>query len=771
MTMPLPPVVHGPITDITPEARVSGALAGAVVTLLARQGAARTVLGQATAGAPGEVWVKFTGKPVVGSDVVAVQKVGGDESEPSPQPVLVTETPTPLATPVVVSQLNTCMADVLVDGLTPGATVVAAMGGAQMTKRTATRTAQWIGLDPNAPIAQGAVLEVHQEATLAGQAVASAVATSLPIASLGLELLPPPVIAPPLGACRREIDVALATPGAILRIDNAGMSERTVAPVASFSALGFPLQQGALVASQTMPRCNLTSKNATYTVDPPSAPPAPVATQDVCPQVPCFVASNLVPGATLVVARLVDPPGGARQIGAGREFGVGATTETIYLGFKGMETTDPAGPVSFQVHQKLCGVAGPSIEIAVRNPGGPAVAPKVREPVYACARALRIENARPGAWIQAFDGATNLPLCDVALAPATELLLKLWFPAMEGRTVFVRQTGCDADGQSHAVVVQKVPAKLPVPKIEAPVRPSANAIRLSGVLPGARVFVLVDGAVRAEADCWSETPTIYLSGPALKENQKLFAMQALCDRWSDKEGPGVVVARGKMNVSVSPAGAIPRGVASQIVVQATDADTHAPVALAQVFLKGQHVGTSGLAFDYTPASSEPTPLSGEVREDVAYHPAPFQIALTDPNWIMRNIAAPTSHLVDGSLQVTIEEATWVITPDWDPGLTRKIVKPPTPPNIYVDTQWPAPTGAVKTVQVRLESLKCSTPGGFAFTYMFYPGEFPGIGDVATVAWAGKNIKISWLIAIETPIGKNGQPYLRPRAKVSSIVEY
>jgi hypothetical protein len=532
MPIPLPPVVYGPITPITPEVKVSGALKDAKITVLANHGSTQTTLGTAAATMPGDLWVTLTQNPKAGWTVVAVQEIGGEKSEPSPQAVVVVDTPTPLATPVIVSDLNTCMADALADGLTPGATLVVTMAGTTYAKTPVRRTLQWIGLEQTKSIAANTVMEVHQEATVGGQAFQSPIWKSLPIESLKLENLPPPDIAPPLQGCRTTITIANATPGAILRIDNGGMSEGTVNPTASFTAQGFPLTPGSLVASQRMPRCKLSSKDATFKVDPASPPPPPLVQQPICPKVPCFVASQLVPGATLTVVRNVKLSGGSSQFGADHSFGIGHEKETVYLGSKGMELTDPLGPVTFTVYQTLCNVSSKTTEVAVAAAGGPFPPPKITEPVYCCVRSIRISGAHPGSWVQALDATTKLPVADIVLAPASEFLLKLWFPTIAGAKVLLHQIGCNADGDSPVVAVQKIPGKLPTPTIKAPVRPGTNSVQLSGVLPGARVFIFVDGAIRAQTDCWTDTPTVYLSGALLNENQKLFAMQSICDQWS-----------------------------------------------------------------------------------------------------------------------------------------------------------------------------------------------------------------------------------------------
>jgi hypothetical protein len=164
-------------------------------------------------------------------------------------------------------------------------------------------------------------------------------------------------------------------------------------------------------------------------------------------------------------------------------------------------------------------------------------------------------------------------------------------------------------------------------------------------------------------------------------------------------------------------------------------------------------------------------LQGEVHEDLGHYPAPFQIALAASNWLVQNVAAPTTLDPDGTLLVTIDEATWILTPDWDPSLKKTISAPAIPPNISADTQFPVPTGSVKTVQVQLQSLKCSTPGGWAFGAYFPAANFAGIGDTVKIGYAGKKTRISWLILVEVGYDENGNPYILPHAKVTDISDY
>src|SRR6185369_7332027 len=120
MAVPLPVTVWGPVTPLSPSVRVTGVLPKADVTILDNG----TPIGLDTAVNPGELWVKVTTQPKAGHHITAVQKNADGVSEPSPQAILVDDVPNPLPVPVIASELNTCMNDVLVTALVPGATVV-----------------------------------------------------------------------------------------------------------------------------------------------------------------------------------------------------------------------------------------------------------------------------------------------------------------------------------------------------------------------------------------------------------------------------------------------------------------------------------------------------------------------------------------------------------------------------------------------------------------------------------------------------------------------
>jgi len=113
---------RNPYSRISPSVRTTGALGGATVEILANG----NPIGHTTAANPGEVLVPLTKQPAVHDMISGRQTTSEGTSDPSAQAtqVEVVPVPDPLPVPVIRSALNTCMADILVDGLVPGAKVV-----------------------------------------------------------------------------------------------------------------------------------------------------------------------------------------------------------------------------------------------------------------------------------------------------------------------------------------------------------------------------------------------------------------------------------------------------------------------------------------------------------------------------------------------------------------------------------------------------------------------------------------------------------------------
>jgi hypothetical protein len=143
------------------EIRVTGVLNGAKVVI---SGGGLEV-GSTTATVDGEVFV-----PLDTSLLVEKHYLGGTQtttdgtSEPTGYVVQITGVS--LDPPILKSILHTCMTDVLVDGCTPGATLVTKINGVAFGETLVSKTLQWCGIDQSHSIPADSTIEIHQEATV-----------------------------------------------------------------------------------------------------------------------------------------------------------------------------------------------------------------------------------------------------------------------------------------------------------------------------------------------------------------------------------------------------------------------------------------------------------------------------------------------------------------------------------------------------------------------------------------------------------------------------
>lgn len=736
MPKPFPVTVYGPVTPLSPAVRVTGVLAAADVTIFENVSA----IGTATAGSPGEIWVTLTTQPKVGHNITAAQKNAGGVSDLSPQAIVVIDVPDPLPSPVILSDLNTCMVDIWAGALVPGATVITNIGGVPFNSSKPSQETSWLGIDATKPINPGNRAEVHQEAVIGGITRVSKPVQSLPIPAFSLhtDLLPPPVLGP-LTQCDTSRAFLQVVGGAGLSITNEGQSESWINPSNAFNGYGAPsLKVGKAIATQSMPRCKRQGQPGTFPVGPATVPGAPTVTQDVCPQTPRLTVSNLSPGGLLHIYRVVN--NGPRTLAG--DVGIAYMQQPIDLP-SSLALTDSGGPVTLVLTQSRCAgeSAGTSVKVATAT--GPFGGAHITEPLFDCQRFIPTTNAHPGAIVTAIDTKTGLPISDPYGVAQASMVIKLWFPLVAGQKILVRQHGCNADGDSQTVKVNGLPNPIPVPKVVEPVRPGAPWVKVTGVLPGARLHLLVNNQLRpGSVNALSDTGVITVQGAPLAEKDRVFVIQTICATSSNIEGAGVAVTRGHLKLSVSPS-QVARGTTVLVTVSAVDADTGTPVS-AQVLLNGKIVGTTGSPFAYAPNLGDPNP-AGVVHEPVAYVDATFSIALVDPSWTLFMQAGPVPAFLD-TLKINVDQITWIVTPDWNAALSKTVPVSPLAPAATGSVILPLPPGAVKTVTVTI-SGKASTLGGNLNGFQVDPRSFPIGSDTRKVAFHGPNEKIGWFLPV------------------------
>ena len=741
MSIPFPVTVCGPITPLSPAVKVTGVLAAADVTIFE----SGSPIGYATAGSPGELWVGLTSQPKVGHKITASQKNADGISELSPRAIVVVDVPDPLPVPVICSDLNTCMVDIYAAALVPGATVITRIGGQPFGSSKPSQETSWLGIDPTKAIGHGSSAEVHQEATIKGVIRVSDTAQSLPIPTFSLQddRLPPPLLGP-LTECDTSRAFLQVVGGAALTIVNENQSESWINPSNSFNGYGAPpLKIGKAIAMQSMPRCNRQSEPVTLPVARAAQPPAPIVTQEVCPQMSRLTVSNLEPGGVLHVSRLVKTSPSVSTISLWGDFGIAYRQQQFDLP-PSLALTDPAGPVSLLFSQSRCDGLSPSTEVKVATASGPFGAPQLIEPLFDCGRAIPITGAHPGAEATVIDSKTGLPISDPYGVAQADMVIPLWFPLVAGQYILVRQHGCHADGDSQVVEVKALPNPIPIPKIVEPLRPHAPWVKVTDVLPGARLHLLVNNQLRpGSVDVLSETGIITVQGAPLADQDRVFVIQTICNTSSQIEGRGVRVERGHLKVSVDRS-QVARGTTVSVTVTAIDADTGTPVA-AQVLLNGINVGTTGIPFSYSPHLGEPNP-TGVVSEPAVYFDGTFSINLVDPSWTLFLQAGPVPAWLD-KLKINIDEISWSVSPDWNAALVKTVAVTPSAPAATGSAILPIPTGAVKTVTVSI-SGKASTEGGYLDGWTIDPQNSTIVSDTKKVAFHGPNERIGWTLQVQ-----------------------
>ena len=301
-----------------------------------------------------------------------------------------------------------------------------------------------------------------------------------------------------------------------------------------------------------------------------------------------------------------------------------------------------------------------------------------------------------------------------------------------------------------------MPAQIAIPPtIKQPVQPTTTVLQVTGVFQGARLSLLVDGQLRPDSvDAYpshlTDTVVIPVSGPLLVAGETVLVVQQLCQH--SKIGGGVPVVKGHLNVTVTPKPVI-RGKTTQVVVNASDAVTGLPVPGLTVDLNGQHVGSTGTQFSYSPALGASDP-AGTVEGNAAYDPAPFTIPLIDPSWTLSMQAALVVTIVHNDtsdIEIRCTNITWTVSPDYPAsGYPKTIpVNSPAPPNVVTNVQLPLPTGGGGAVTVTISGT-ASTQGGTLNSFEFPAGPIPITPDTKTVAHNSTTETIAWLLVPSTP---------------------
>jgi hypothetical protein len=536
MTAPLPPAVNGPIYAVPHvHVAVDNVLPDALVKVFQNG----SEVGHATSSIPGLIWVPTTVALVAGHKITATQTYTGSasyisatpgvSSAASPFPVTVLAVPKLLPVPVFLSAVSVCSSAVWLGNLIPDATVTITQGGTTLAHDTAEYPQQWFNLTgpkpaPNQPI------EARQAfGNDTSQPGFSALVMPVPSSPL-----PTPVAATPLFDCQSSMDCSSLSPGATVEVVNGGVTQTGIAPAESATDYLHPsLKAGPLTIQQYFPRCQQVphSPVAHYEVSG-GVLPRPQIGYALCADLSQLTVTNLVPGEILTVTA-VTAGGALKDLGPQ---GVHSTSVTVYL------PPLPAGTVALRISVTLCGLsnlAPPSyVTVPVSTSTAPIGPPNLQGPLYACAGEVVVTGAHPGSLLTVFSGTVSNVLANPVVATADVVVIQLQAVLVAGEQVAVQQTGCRADGPSKPLTVKPTPSPIPVPVITQPVLSDATAVTVSGVLPGAQVFLYVDGVFRNWVTALGTSASVPTGTEGLTTAHHVQVTQEICGQVSALLGSG-----------------------------------------------------------------------------------------------------------------------------------------------------------------------------------------------------------------------------------------
>jgi hypothetical protein len=563
-----------------------------------------------------------------GDQLTARWYLGAEVSDPSPVPLVVLPAPSKLGPLVYLSQVHDCVDWILLGGAYPGALVEVYNGATQIGAEVA--PGDVVAVRIAGAINTGNVLHAVQSVQTPSGPVKSDSTPSLPSEAPPYRerSLPPPAIGPVPG-CAQAVPVSGLLQGASTHLTaGSGVLYYPFVGAAFWALLGREAHPPeSFSASQHFERCHVFS--------PSSAPPVPVdkalplrkpAIQQgsiTCPAAQAIVVTNLEPGA--VVTFKIVGPSGTTVIG---RIGVGQGVSSAQFWLPDLSGQVPPAPPypAMVVVQEFCGQSAESDPVYFTKFQGGVFPPFIIEPVTECAHYVQL-NMEGGAVVRLYSDQADSPV----ISAPTYVYSNNWIKTYRGLRVGEHITAkLEASCQppelkvSPPVEVQGLPT-LPAPKVLEPVRVFHTVVWLKDVVPGAQVHVFVNGQWRATAPAtgmYAGVLTVFVG--ALKPEDKITALQAICTKLSRQTDPPAMVKFGQMKVWSEP-GSLVQGQPASVTIKAVDVDNKSPVA-----------GTVSLGGS----------VAGVTNKPIAVSPALGQAALTfsvsAPGYTTETLAVPAS---------------------------------------------------------------------------------------------------------------------------------
>ncbi|EFC37748.1 predicted protein [Naegleria gruberi] len=611
---PQAPLINGQITEISPNVCVTSLSPNASVIIM-RNG---TIIGSVdNIDNHGIVWVPFTQGTVLipGETIIVLQMVNGNLSPEAEATVRSVTTLQPLC---FNSPLSTCMQWLILNNMEPGAQVIIRQNLSEIGRRNpAVRSLDYVEVS-NHPSAAFSI-EAYQQVTTVNGVLTSPSVFSSPIEIEkipGGGRLPKLEIGGDVHACTDSLDVNNARVTAQLCIENYSGTNKNwwytilITSGPKFHASGIPhSKKGTMLKiwQQFREECEQISDPLELEVLPQEKPLKPIinAPSGVCLDIGKVFLRNLEQDAFVQFAQWKkNPNGGDPYVQIGLPIIASKTGDDVLIlpEFQGI-TFEPGDRLTAK--QIACGeeseYADP-VEIHDLNNSGVVGPLVIYEPLYECSQLVSVRGAYPSSSLQAYySDDDTVGLCDLpVLVDSDNVTLHLSHVLMKQRgierKVKVKQTGCNADRETEATILDLPHDGLFIsvlPEVQKYVRPGANEVLVTNCLPGAKVYILQKSSNTLVANTTSlgdvaihERVSCNTSNLHLQDGDALFPIQKLC-QYESYQNRFVIVATGTMDVThnynnwaTEPLVIYPQtGGSFTLEVAAEDHDTHENVPI------------------------------------------------------------------------------------------------------------------------------------------------------------------------------------------------
>ncbi|WP_175946405.1 hypothetical protein [Caballeronia sp. BCC1704] len=549
MALGLPSVV-GPVAEWLDRIVVEGCWPGATIVVQTDE-ALPTIVAKGIA-AGGRDFVPVVSSLKAQQQLVAIQSLAGDKSDPTPSElaVIVSASPTnhtDLPSMSFRSKLYRCGGALWLQGAAPGAVVSVAADGNPIGQGRADQNGDArLALNAKLPGPEASITAIQSAPPpfppLGGiPLVASGTTSPSPFGKLPT----PKVGAPMPRGCEWSVPVSEIIDGAEVTIERKsdGLKETATFDLDELDfqlSAPFPATGDKIIVSQAMPRCHEHPSDLFEGDILPATTPGPLEIEPPCAGSPSLIVSNLVGGASLTITVQDKQP-------------------LLYMVPPMVTKWDvPIEPLpenkSVTVTLELCKFStSATVNIVGASPvPDPTLAPHL----YRCARAVSV-NTSPRTHLEIWGDYGNGPMQLSPRVHATTAVRNLGVSPYLSvpEKVWVRQISCAGVWiEGPALQVEEHPRLEPLQLFD-PLIEGSFAVLPRNAIPGAHVKVWASDEentfreIIGERDVTPLRPSVSLKRP-LSTRDKVWATQELCSE-STREGPHYSVIPGVQAFTLS----------------------------------------------------------------------------------------------------------------------------------------------------------------------------------------------------------------------------